>query len=262
MANASLTLAQWIKYRDMLARVSEKAAEEFRDAVFATNGRFGGVGLGNIPRDELIAYAYALIAKYSEGSAAAACEMYDAIALLSGVSVPPAVPADVPTIAEVGKAINGVLKQSQNPEVVSSPVSRLVKRTGQDTTLQNALRDGAEAAWIPFGDTCAFCIALASRGWQTVSKKTLKNGHAEHIHGNCDCAYAVRFNSDTQVEGYEPEEYKKMYYDASDGTPTEKINAMRREFYQENKDKINAQKREAYQKRKELNSPSAEETNV
>lgn len=262
MANASLTLAQWTKYKDMLARVSEKAAEEFRDAVFSTNGRFKGVGIKNIPRNELIDFAYALIAKYSEGSAAAACEMYDAIALLSGVSVPPAVPADIPSIAEVGKAINGVIKQSQNPEVISSPVSRLVKRTGQDTTLLNARRDGAEFAWIPMGDTCAFCIALASRGWQTISKKSLKNGHAEHIHGNCDCAYAVRFNSNTQVEGYEPDKYKEMYDNASDGTPKDKINAMRREFYQENKDEINAQKREAYQKREELNEPSAEEKNV
>ena len=45
--------------------------------------------------------------------------------------------------------------------------------------LKNALRDGAEFAWVPNGDTCAFCMTLASRGWQRASKRAIKNGHAE-----------------------------------------------------------------------------------
>ena len=102
--------------------------------------------------------------------------------------------------------------------------------------MNNALRDGAQWAWIPSGDTCAFCIALASRGWQKASKKALKNGHAEHIHANCDCTYAVRFDNNLEVEGYDPKEYQKMYYGAEGRTPEEKINSMRRMFYAENKD--------------------------
>lgn len=120
-------------------------------------------------------------------------------------------------------------------------VSRLVKRASADTTLQNAQRDGARFAWVPHGDTCPFCIALASRGWQRISKTALKKGHAEHIHANCDCEYAVRFRSDTGVAGYDPDEYLRQYNDA-DGD----LNAMRREHYAQNKDKINAQKRAAY----------------
>ena len=54
--------------------------------------------------------------------------------------------------------------------------------------LKNAVRDGAEWAWVPHGDTCPFCITLASNGWQKASRKVLKGGHAEHIHANCDCA--------------------------------------------------------------------------
>ena len=51
-------------------------------------------------------------------------------------------------------------------------------------------------------------------------------------------------------------------YNSTSGKPKDKINAMRRKAYAENKEAINAQKRDAYQKRKELNSSAAEEINV
>lgn len=245
----TLTLSEWEKYRDILSKLSETAAEEFRDAVWKASGYFGGVGLGNIPAEDLISYAYALVTKYGEASAAVAAEMYDEIAELSGVAVPPAVPAETATYGEVAKTMNGITKISQNEELISGAVGRLVKQAAADTTLQNALRDGAETAWITHGDTCAYCITLASRGWQTVSKKMLKNGHAEHIHAHCDCEYAVRFDGSGGVEGYNPSKFQKMYYDADGKTPKERINAMRRELYAENKDEINAQKREAYAER-------------
>lgn len=258
----TVTLNEWAKYRDLLAKLSQTAADEFRDAVWGANGRWRGVGLGNIPRDELIDYAYGLVSKYGEGSAELACEMYDAMAELSGVAVPSAVPAETASIADVGKTINGAIKTSANEEFISAAVGRMVKQAGQDTTLQNALRDGAQFAWIPSGDTCMFCITLASRGWQYASKKSIKNGHAEHIHQNCDCAYAVRFNSNTEVAGYDPEEYLNMYKSAPGRTPEDKINAMRREAYAENKEKINEQKRSAYAKMKARESSTAEELDV
>lgn len=237
----TISLDTWTKYRDILKKLSDKAADEFRDAVWNINGRWKGVGLGLIPRDDLIEFAYALVAKYGEGTAAVACELYDEMARLSGVNLAPAVPAELPTINEVGKAINGTIKQSVNENMVSGTVGRLVKQVGQDTTVRNAIRDGAQFAWIPTGDTCAFCITLASRGWQYASKKALKNGHAEHIHANCDCAYAVRFNDRTQIEGYDPDEYLRMYQDADGKTPQQKINAMRRGFYAQNKDIVGAE---------------------
>ena len=187
--------------------------------------------------------------------------MYDAIAAGSAASVPAAVPAAMPTVAEVAKAVNGTLKTG-NASIVADSVGRIVKQTGVDTTMKNALRDGAEWAWIPSGDTCAFCITLASRGWQRASRAAIKGGHAEHIHANCDCTYAVRFDKNTDVAGYHPEEYLRMYENADGRTPKDKINAMRREFYAENAEEINAQKRDNYEKRRERESSAAEEINV
>ena len=64
------------------------------------------------------------------------------------------------------------------------------------------------------------------------------------------------------VEGYDPQKYLDMYENAEGNTSKERINSMRREFYDQNKEKINAQKRAAYEKMKERNSSAAEEVDV
>jgi hypothetical protein len=187
--------------------------------------------------------------------------MYDAVAAASGVTLEPAVPAATAEIGEVAKTVVGTTKIG-NEEIISSAIGRLVKQAGVDTTMKNALRDGAEWAWVPHGDTCSFCIMLASNGWQRASRQALKNGHAEHIHANCDCTYAIRFNSRTNVAGYDPDKYYEMYSNAEGNTWEEKLNSMRREAYAENSEEINAQKRSAYEKRKERESSEAEEIDV
>lgn len=220
-----IKLKDWTYFRDRLRKLSDKATDEMTKWVQSRGG------YANIPRNEIVNYAYALATKYGEASASLAADMYDTVAILSKASVPEAVVAETAKIGDVGKAINGALKYSEDIEYVSAVVGRLVKQVSQDTTLQNALRDGAEFAWIPAGETCAFCLTLASRGWQRASRNAIKNGHAEHIHANCDCCYCIRFNENTNVAGYHPEEYLKIYQDADGRTPTERINAMRREAY-------------------------------
>lgn len=245
--------AAWNNYIKRLSLVSTTAS-----ALMAAYINKNGLPETSSQRKAFLDYANALTVKYGEGAAELACEMYDALAALEGVLIPAAEPAEIVGYGDVAKAINGTLKTSQNTEIISSIVGRMVKQASADTMLQNAKRDKAEWAWIPSGDTCAFCIALASRGWQPAPKST----HAEHIHSNCDCNYAIRHNPQTTVEGYKPDEYLEMYQDADGSSPKAKINALRREFYAENREKINAQKRDAYEKCKERESDKAEETNV
>lgn len=192
--------------------------------------------------------AYSIASKYAEASAALSAEMYDALAEAQGKAVPPAVPAEPASFSETSKAVQGTLSNKQN--MVEATVGRLVKQAGADTMLQNAKRDGAEFAWIPRGDTCAFCLMLASNGWQYQSKNAMKNGHASHIHANCDCNYVVRFDGKSTVEGYDPDEYLAMYENAEGATWKEKLNSMRREQYAEDRDRINAQKRAAYARKR------------
>ena len=228
---ATISNASWTRYIVRLRNLSDKAADEL--IKFIQNGH--DIYADPEMSKAVIDYAYALATKYGEGAGALASQMYDALAELSGKTVPPAVPAPTATYGEVAKAVYGTKLQSDKPEVMAGAVGRMVKMTGVDTMQQNALRDGAEWAWIPRGDTCAFCLTLASRGWQKASRKAIKNGHAEHIHANCDCTYAIRFSDDVDVEGYDPEALKTMYDDAEGRTPNDKINYLRRQFYNENK---------------------------
>ena len=236
----------WTSYVKRLSAVNAKAAEEMKRFILSH---------GYEDAQALIDYAYALATRYGEASAALSAEMYDAVAELERAFVAAAVPAETASYGTVARTVRAVADESRNADMMANAVARLVKQAGADTTLKNALRDGAEFAWIPAGDTCAFCITLASRGWQRASRRAVKNGHAEHIHSNCDCTYAVRFDESTQVQGYDPDAYLEEYEDADGGTPAQKINAMRRAQYAERRDEINAQKRAAYARRVEEDGP-------
>lgn len=229
-----ITEKTWNEYITRLSRLNQKAGQLMRQYIDTH-------GTGDA--DALITYAAALVTKYGEGSAELACQMYDALAEAANAGVPAAEPAEPADYGEVARMVNAT--KSQNPANLPNGVSRLVKRAGADTTLKNAVRDGAEWAWVPHGDTCPFCITLASNGWQKASSKVLKGGHAQHIHANCDCEFAIRFDHSTTVAGYDPEKYLKQY-NAAGGD----INKMRRVNYAANKERINAQKRAAYAARK------------
>ena len=182
----------------------------------------------------LIDYSHAVATKYGEGAAELSCQMLDAVAEASGVYVPAAEPAATATYGEIAKTIYGTMANTKDPQAIGAAVGRSVKLASVDTLQQNALRDGAEWAWIPSGDTCAFCLMLASRGWVKASKDAIKNGHAEHIHNNCDCTYCVRYTDDVTVEGYDPDALYEEYRSAGD-TPLERLNALRRQHYDANR---------------------------
>lgn len=228
-----LTQAAWDDYISRLSQLNQKAGQLMREYMD---------GHPEADTDALIRYAYALVTKYGEGSAELACQMYDALAEAQGVTLPAAEPAPTATYGEV----TGMVKATQDsPPSLQQGVSRMVKQAGADTTAHNAIRDGAEWAWVPHGDACPFCRMLASNGWQRASKNLLKKGHAQHIHANCDCEFAVRFSLEFGVSGYDPEAYLRQYRDAGSD-----VNAMRRIDYAARKDAINAQKRAAYAARK------------
>lgn len=227
----------WLNYVRQLKAVSDQAGALMESYI-------AKYGFSNM--QALINYAFALTQAYGEAAAAMSAEMYDAVAQASKKYLPPAEPADTPDYGEIAKTMNGIHKTSENPSEYGGAVGRMVKRTGADTTLNNALRDGAEFAWIPNGDTCPFCTMLASRGWQKMSKKALKNGHAEHIHSNCDCTYAIQFDGQPEYENYDPDKYLEQYYGAEGDTPRERLNYMRRQQYAANPEKYRAQKRAVY----------------
>ena len=236
----TVPLSKWLQYIDMLAAVNDTAAAKFTEYL-NTHDTSTAEGM-----NAAIEYGYGLAAKYGESAAALSCEMYDAIAEASAAAVPPAVPAPTATRGDIAKTINGMRNHGYSNEAIGSGIGRLVKRTGVDTTLKNAIRDQAQYAWIPHGDTCPYCMMLASYGWMWASKKALDGDHAEHVHANCDCTYAIRFDDRTTYAGYRPEHYKQIIDDAEGDTVDEKLNSIRRAEHAEDPEKDNARKRELY----------------
>lgn len=215
-----ITKDNWRKYIEKLAAIDDRAADLMR-AYINENGL----------EDEaaLINYAYALTSKYGDASATLSCEMYDYMAEMMDAGVPEAIPAATATYKEV--ASGTMWAKYHSPSQISSIVGRQVRQAGADTMMQNAKRDKAEWAWVPQGDTCAFCITLASRGWQEASKTVLRGNHAEHIHQNCDCTFAIAFKPADRKKYdniYDPQKYKDLYYSAEGDTPRERINYIRR----------------------------------
>ena len=245
---SSISKGEWSRYTRRLRALEDRAASETERYI----ERAGG--LAAVDKNALIEHAYGLATMFGEGATALAAEMYDAVAKRQGVRRQPAEPASTATLSEVSRAISGTMKTG-NSQIVADSIGRTVRLAGMDTTMKNAMRDGAEFAWIPSGDTCAFCMMLASNGWQRASKDTLKGNHCDHIHANCDCAFAIRFGDELDYKSYDPTPYKEMYDNAEGDTWEEKLNSMRRDIYEENAEGINAQKRAAYAARKNLKNP-------
>ena len=243
----------WNNYIARLRKINDKAAGKVASYM-------GKVDTSTAEgMNALLDYSYAVATRYGEAATELACQMYDAVALVNKAAVPAAEPAATATYGEVAKGVRGKMFDTKEPSAVGSAVGRMVKMAGVDTTMQNALRDGAEWAWIPSGDTCAFCLTLASRGWQKASKQAIRGGHAEHIHNNCDCTYAIRFDGVSDIEGYDPDALYDDYMSASDGSPLDKTNALRRQHYAANRAGINAQKRAAYARRVERQNDNTKE---
>ena len=135
-----ITTRTWNNYIARLSRLNEAAGQKMREYIRLH---------GTENTEQLISYAYAVFTRYGEGSAELACQMDDALAEAEGMLLPAAEPAATASYGEVARMVHAT--KDQNPENLPSGVSRLVKRAGSDTTLHNAVRDGAQWAWVPRG---------------------------------------------------------------------------------------------------------------
>lgn len=96
-------------------------------------------------------------------------------------------------------------------------VDELVKQPYRSTFQDSAIRSGAGWARVPMGDTCSFCIMLASRGGVYSSKDVAVLGFSgKRYHGGCDCQPALVRDESDYPEGYNPEAMYGQYMRARD----------------------------------------------
>lgn len=104
--------------------------------------------------------------------------------------------------AFVQDVVDGKPAEQLNGKVIDR-VDRDIRRSANISVAENARRDPLKPKYarVPSGgETCEFCIMLASRGavYGTVEA-------ASHAHPGCDCRVVPSFDGGYDIEGYDPD---------------------------------------------------------
>lgn len=104
-------------------------------------------------------------------------------------------------------------------------VDELVKQPYRSTMQQSALASGGGWARVPMGDTCSFCVMLASQGGVYSSKDVAKFGYSgEKYHGECDCEPVLIRSEDDYPAGYNPDALYEEYDRGLTADPASLVN--------------------------------------
>lgn len=105
-------------------------------------------------------------------------------------------------------------KGDSDPQQVLSNLTlvtdRYVKQQARNTITVNALRDPAQVRYarVPTGDkTCAFCLAMASRGAVYANETSASNTY----HGGCDCVPTPIWSERDYPSDYHPDKMRDLY---------------------------------------------------
>jgi hypothetical protein len=203
---------------DEVNKLSGDAQEKTRAALKTLIADWEKHGGGDVAALRNAAYETieAVLLYYADTCAAArAAEYYDAVRQAQGFS------GGYSAVAEsmrdpdatlgavkyfVGKVVEGA------PEVfVSLCVTRIdeeIRRAANRCVAHNARKDPAKPRYarVPRGETCGFCLMLASFGFNAKTEEA-----ASHSHAHCDCRIVPGFDGKTKVRGYDPDGMYERY---------------------------------------------------
>lgn len=162
-------------------------------------------------RDAVVSAVNAVLDAYSLAAGQASADFFDAsreIAVGSRLGAAVATGRDPDaTEGAIRAFVDKVLKgdiDSFNRAVLSR-VGYELKRSAGQTMMENAARDPLKPrfARVPGGgETCKFCLMLASRGFVYHTEKAASS--FDHYHDNCDCQIVSSWDDDG-AEGYDPD---------------------------------------------------------
>lgn len=165
-------------------------------------------------------------------------QWYEFCAKAAGVDVDTAIVNDI-DYERLDSYFQSVLEEYENGEKEWSEVEQRVfdsfesqmRELERGTILDNLDRDvrnsrrwrqtrraamKAGYARVPVGETCAWCLMLASLGYYYRSEETALGVEPDHYHEHCDCI-AVPYNAPDAIDGYDDYNlYFDMYADARD----------------------------------------------
>lgn len=203
---------------DEVNKLSGDAQEKTRAALKTLMADWEQHGGGDVAALRNAAYETieAVLLYYADTCAAArAAEYYDAVRQAQGFSggysaVAESMRDPDATLGAVRYFIGKVVEGA--PEAfVSLCVTRIdeeIRRAANRCVAHNARKDPAKPRYarVPRGETCGFCLMLASFGFNAKTEEA-----ASHSHAHCDCRIVPGFDGKTKVRGYDPDGMYERY---------------------------------------------------
>lgn len=195
--------------------------------------------------DEIIEQASEVAYQFSMYGAELGAQWYDLCTELAGIDAEPANISEpdargIAQRATVAAESGGDAKSVFN-SFLQAEINASIRKTGEKNLWRDYERGISPGRWarVPVGETCAWCLMLASQGAWYLSEKTA----GAHYHNHCNCV-AVYHATPESIQGYRGklDSYKRMYYDADN---VRAANANGKETYpKELKHRIDAAKKE------------------
>ena len=176
----------------------------------------------DLTKDELIQIASAIGEKYGLLASELGAQWYDLCTQLAGIN---AEPAELSTMdsesiaasanAAATRAESGIIAEAFG-NYLQNVINESIRKTGDANLWRDYERGLAGGRWcrVPVGETCAWCLMLASQGAWYVSRESALGETADHYHRDCNCIAVYHADAES-IKGYkELERYKNIYYDA------------------------------------------------
>lgn len=237
MAMKAPNYEQIQSFNNVKDQLQATAVDEFTESLY-----------DGITYDEVLEEAVRIAEKYAMLGAELGAQWYDLCSELAGLDVDPALVDETDTDALEAKA-QAAFEKSQQPTVqgvfndyLQNVINESIRATGDANLWRDYERGLAGGRWcrVPVGETCAWCLMLASQGAWYLTEKSALGGEAGHYHNGCNCI-AVYHADASSIEGYtELSKYKNMYYDADNMRLAN--NQGRENYPQELTDRVNAAK--------------------
>lgn len=199
-------------FGNVTAQLKEAAIDEFMEYVY-----------DGMTIDEIIDAATNVAMKYSYLGCELGAQWYDLCSELAGLDVEPAELPEVDDTKLAGRA-RAVVESVGDESLVSdafnyflqNEIQKSIRMTGNANLWRDYERGKAGGRWarVPVGDTCAWCLMLASNGAWYLSEKSALGTSPDHYHDGCNCI-AVYHSDAESIAGYSDlDRYKSMYYEA------------------------------------------------
>lgn len=208
---AAPSFAQIQSFAQVDNQLQQAALDEFMDDYYE-----------GMPYEDMMELVTRLAGKYSMYGCELGAQWYDLCTELAGIQAEPAYtnPPGYDELAERAMAAASAHPELPPSHVLGEFLQNVVSNSIRDTGSANLHRDYerglCSGKWsrVPVGDTCAWCLMLASQGAWYVSEESALGAESGHYHNHCDCR-AVYHSDPDQIYGYKNLfKYKEMYYDA------------------------------------------------